>query len=137
MFAVSVGLSVDVAVGDLEDEMKDESMNSPIIEVGEHFCVVRGFQYRSAHAFSIFTCDDSKPPQDTKPEYDRSYNGIVFRALEVCGPMIVGEVAHSTSTYTPVGHRVPINTLELKVWPVTAKFLEEISREACGNGDGE
>lgn len=115
------------------------------IDKGELFVVTRGFEFGrgSDMLLSIFSGYDGwlKPPK--KPEekqYDRSDEGLVFRALEVCGDMIAAEVvavSHSARWKKDrLGKRYSINTREVEVWPVTYQYLAALTpsqEKADGN----
>lgn len=104
------------------------------IEVGDLFCVVRGFQLHEIPSFFNFFAvpGDEWKARDTpkEPRYDRSFEGLVFRALEVCHPMVCAEVAFVSDSWksAKAGHRLSINLTELQVMTVTQTYLEHLVR---------
>lgn len=92
--------------------------------------VVRGFEY-SRRSLSSIGFDGwlggAEPKAPQEPEYDRSYEGVLFLALQVCGPLIacravaVSEGCSYKKNY--IGKPFSFNTTELKVWPVTPAFV--------------
>lgn len=84
------------------------------IERGEFFVVTRGFEL---HA-------DQVGPGESKPRYDRSYEGCVFKALEVCGTVIAAQCVHAEGHKRDwMGRVFSLHTAGLEVWPVTAAYV--------------
>lgn len=105
----------------------------PQIEKGEHFVVTRGFKMEGTSDLMIFAIiGNSQPPKPSEPKYDRSYEGYIFLAVSVCGPMICGKVVYSPhgksspSYYKQIDACYSINTTEVEVWPLTKEFFENI-----------
>jgi hypothetical protein len=102
------------------------------IEKGEAFVVVRGVKFNNTGfpgLSALFGIPDE--PKDGEPTYDRSYAGCVFRATEVCGPMIAAEWIGGRQLYGGV-KRVSFNTSEVEVWPVT----EDYAAAFAGTSEG-
>lgn len=88
-----------------------------IIENGDLFVVVRGFQF--GRVYSGFG------EEPGEPTFDRSYNSQVFRALNVEGFSIVAERVSGGSEYScPVGERILLNSSELVLETVTENHLK-------------
>lgn len=99
------------------------------IEKGDYFTVTRGYEYNPAAFASIF----SPVAVETKPQYDRSYDGVIFRAVEVCGPMVAAEVivgrdfvidGRNCGAYKH--KRISLNTTEVELMTVTPEYLAAI-----------
>ncbi len=93
------------------------------IDKGEFFVVKRGFKYHSVTVFPFTTTIDDGP------RYDRSYEGMVFVANEVCNEHIAALCVYSEHVgITPnVGKMCTMNTTELEIWPVTNKYVEALN----------
>lgn len=90
------------------------------IETGELFVVTRGWKLGSIGLLIGI-------PESGEPAYDRSHEGNVYRALEVCGPMMAGEIVYAKSYGAKIGDKRPINTNEVEVWPVTESYLAALT----------
>lgn len=104
------------------------------IETGEHFVVQRGWRMgdgASSGYIYAMAMGREPPPPDTAPRYDRSWEGCVWRALEVCGEMIAGEIVHAPFHKKDcVGRREILNGGDVTLWPVTAAFVEAMCAAA-------
>lgn len=101
------------------------------IERGDLFVVTRGFQLgKMPEMISLF--GGGGPPRDDNPTYDRSHEGRVYKALQVCGPVIAAECVHEQWAYrgtsiSRLGQRFSINTGDVEVWPVTEQYLAALT----------
>lgn len=97
------------------------------IERGDLFVVTRGYQLgrMPSLATMMYGAPDDEPKE---PQYDRSHQGRVFRAVEVCGPVIAARIIYDGSGYRDdtVGAMKSINTAEVEVWPVTEAYLQAL-----------
>jgi hypothetical protein len=103
------------------------------VERGEYFVVTRGFELLGPSMVrSVLFGEELEPwkeQRDDKPQHDRSMEGVVFEAVEVCGAMIAARVVVQRSTYAgcyPLGKCASINTTEVEVWPVTKAYVEAL-----------
>lgn len=113
---------------------RDDSgpVTSPVIEAGEYFAIVRGFEYRGQTEFSLFSGYDGflNPPTATPKLHDRSHDGCLFRAREVCGPLIAAElVAGDKHGHWEYDQIFSLNTMEIEVWPVTQQYADAMLAE--------
>lgn len=102
------------------------------IEPGDYFAITRGFRLgeMSSSAFIFAMMDEpwrGQPDEKEKePRYDRSFEGLIFKANEVCGVMIASRCVATSegSCYKRdyVGKAFSINTSEVEVWPLTEKY---------------
>jgi hypothetical protein len=98
------------------------------IEVGEYFVVQRGILLNDRF-LSIFSSPfaASAQNQDNKekpPRYDRSYDGMIFKAKEICGEHIAAEyVFGKDKLWIKIGDCISLNTSDIKIWPVTEKYV--------------
>ena len=98
------------------------------IEVGEYFVVKRGIRLNDM-SFSMFQSPFSASAQnqeqkDKPPRYDRSYNGMIFKAREVCGEQIAAEyVFGEKKGWINIGDVISLNTSEIEIWPVTERYV--------------
>ena len=99
------------------------------IENGEYFVVKRGIELNNSFS-SIFVSPfaDSafnKNNEEKTPIYDRSHEGKIYKALEVCGEHIAAECVfdEDTSSYSKQGKTISLNTSEVEVWPVTERYV--------------
>lgn len=99
------------------------------IEQGDYFVVTRGFPL-SMDSWSAFSEMLGGGGVSTKQEqqYDRSHEGEVFLAVEVCGPVIAARRVFTRSRYHPLGEALSLNTSELEVWPVTKQYLASLQQ---------
>ena len=105
------------------------------IEKGDHFVVTRGFEYHKMPVFSIFNPPDpteswKQNKKDEEPQYDRSYNGMVFLADEVCESVIAATCVWAMGyKEEKIGEKYSLHTNELEVWPVTKKYIEALKNK--------
>lgn len=108
------------------------------IETGDYFVVRRGYPMGQLPPLLSFFgppstgydgwLTPSKPDEPTGPKYDRSWEGMLFEALECCPPMIAGRAVWTTGYKEDrVGQVVSFNMDEVELWPVTRKYAV-----ACG-----
>jgi hypothetical protein len=100
------------------------------VEVGEYFVVKRGIKLNDVPFFSIFSSPFSescfnKDKEDKPPRYDRSHEGRIYKALEVCGEHIAAECVFDDdkSSYGYQGKILSLNTSEVEIWPLTEKYV--------------
>jgi hypothetical protein len=95
------------------------------IEKGELFVVTRGYQCGRISSDPIFAAAFGIPvqPELEQPQYDRSYEGRVFRAIEVCGPVIAAEIVFGDVYSSKIRS---LNTNEIEIWPVTQAYLDAL-----------
>lgn len=100
------------------------------IEKGEHFVVVRGFEM--GKPLPVFAAMYGETDKDDKPRYDRSFDGCLFLALEVCEDVIAARCVAASDTWKQqyVGTVRSLNTRELEVWPVTEAYATAMLEEA-------
>jgi len=99
------------------------------IDVGEYFIVKRGIELNTS-TFSLAPTDpfmdsilgtqnENKPPQ-----YDRSHEGLIYKALQICGEHIAAECIYAEGYKSAtVGKRISLNTSEVEIWPLTKKYV--------------
>ena len=101
------------------------------IENGEYFVVKRGIELYN-RTLSLFPSEDpfadsilGKENEDKPPSYDRSHEGRIYKALQVCDEHIAAECVfdQDTSRYNVQGKRISLNTSEVEIWPVTEKYV--------------
>ena len=98
------------------------------IEIGEYFVVKRGIELNNSIC-SVFTSPftDSafnKNNDDKPPRYDRSHEGLIYKALQVCDEHIAAECVFAESYKSSrLGKRISLNTSEIEIWPVTEKYV--------------
>ena len=98
------------------------------IETGEYFVVKRGVQLNDSFE-SIFQSPfaasaQNKEQKDKPPRYDRSYNGMIFKAREVCGEQIAAEyIFGEGKRWIKIGDVISLNISEIEIWPVTEKYV--------------
>lgn len=92
-----------------------------IIEVADLFVVTRGYKLGRVPVREY--CDEVETI-----EYDRSYNGSIFRALSVEGDSIVAERVYPLreylDSYSSSGNRVLLNSSELELSTVSEGHLK-------------
>ena len=103
------------------------------IKKGEHFVVRRGFEYNSS-SFLLPSGEIATPQNDENPKHDRSQEGRLFLAVEVCSPMVAAECVHGShrdimcanmgGSSRLVPHRITFNMDEVELWPVTKAFVD-------------
>lgn len=65
------------------------------------------------------------------PFYDRSYAKMVFRAKEVCGVHVAGEVVHDTwYSKSMLGRVISLNGEDLELRLVSEEYLAALAPEA-------
>lgn len=112
------------------------------IEPGEYFVVTRGFRLQTANTLSLSTFDiGAQPQRDSEPHYDRSHEGLIYYAEEVCGDMVAAKCVavdgHHHWKQQHIGKTVSLNTSEVEVFPVTEKYVQAVTsaerqrREGC------
>lgn len=98
------------------------------IEKDELFAITRGFELD--HSFdSILDAFEGVATQARTQNWDRSHEGCIYKALEVCGPLISAECIFfdkDSPGYSRVGKKLSINTNEVEVWPVTKAYLTSL-----------
>ena len=104
------------------------------IETGDYFVVTRGFQYSPPLFWGAF---GGVAVADTKPQYDRSREGMVYEAMEVCDTAIAAKCVFAPGyKQDRVGKTEPINLREVEVMTVTPKYLVALCGVAARK-DGE
>jgi hypothetical protein len=99
------------------------------IEPGDLFVITKGFQLGGSSFIYASGFGDDIP--DSKPQYDRSYESIVFKAVEVCGPVIAAEVVAGKTFRGQRMYHLNLNDVT-EVWPVTPEFLSALLQDpAC------
>lgn len=98
------------------------------IEKGDYFIVERGFELNTRGMSSFASLlGFPEPKQDDRPQYDRSYNGLIFEALEVCGVMVAARCVVSTKGWgDDVGEVLSLHTNELELMTVTREYVDSI-----------
>ena len=99
------------------------------IEVDEYFVVKRGIEL-NPRMLSLFPSEDpfkdsilGKQNEDKPPRYDRSHEGIIYKALAVCSDHIAAECVFAENYKSDkCGQRISLNTSEVVIWPVTEKY---------------
>lgn len=101
------------------------------IEKGEYFVVTRGFELGDMEDFIEAMTGDTRTT--TKHQrFDRSYEGDIFIAEEICGPVIAARRVLKERIGKGWLARpaiVQINTMENEVWPVTKAYVEKFGIE--------
>ncbi len=116
------------------------------IEIGDLFVVTRGFELNDFDPFdlpfdSAFDAEGNYIGKSTTgnnvktKRYDRSYEGDIFLAIEICGPMIAARriikdrwiSKYSGKEIEYRSQCVAINTLENEVWPVTDSYAKNFN----------
>lgn len=94
------------------------------IENGEYFVVSRGLELNSSN-FSILGFM-SEPKEDTKPRYDRSYDGLLFQAKSTCHPHVACVcIASSCKRHEEyIGRAMMFNQLEVELMTVDKAFVD-------------
>ncbi len=99
------------------------------IEKGDLFAVVRGFVLgMSPEEYYMQQGGAGTITQNT----DRSHEGRVYEASDVCGPLIAAKCVFSSRDsqeypkYNSAGKTFSINTNEVEIWPVTKQYLETL-----------
>lgn len=100
-----------------------------IPEKGEYFVVRRGFKLNTESLSSVLFPREpwqGQPEALKEPRYDRSYEGDLFLAVEVCGDAVVAKLVHRTATYRPgrKGDLIVLSAADMELWPVTKAFAE-------------
>lgn len=103
--------------------------DNPTIEAGEYFVITRGAKL-PRHA-SVLGFMSPSSPVETDWEYDRSHEGKVFQAVDVCGPVIAAKCVHVSYSYHKdyIGKVISLNTSEIKVWPVTKRYVAALEQK--------
>ena len=111
------------------------------IEKGDLFCVTRGFELNS-EGFpgfgSLLGMPSYEPPASTKTKrHDRSHEGRVYRALEVCGVHIAARVVAATGFELDreklIGSVISLNTSEVELMTVTPAYFAAITHPSDGS----
>jgi hypothetical protein len=107
-----------------------------VIEKGDLFMVVRGREKPARTArpdpFSIFIGEGWKSaPADAPTEYDSTYCGCVWEAMEVCGLLVAAKCvcAHGDKKAW-IGKAFPINVAGLELMTVTKEFAAVLAAGA-------
>lgn len=97
------------------------------IEKHDFFVVTRGVQLLEIPIIG----QDFIVRTDGEKEYDRSHEGKVYQALEVCGDMIAAKCIHATvcGVFNPVGITRSLNSTELELWPVSLEYIKALGYE--------
>lgn len=99
------------------------------IEKGEYFVVVRGFEHGDFDDFmEHMTGEERTTTTPRHKTYDRSYEGDIFLAEEICGPVIAARRVLKERIGDGLYKRpemVQINIMENEVWPVTKAYVEK------------
>ena len=96
------------------------------IEKGEYFVVRRGFRLGKALSFFAERREawQQSAEDEDEPRFDRSYEGLLYLALEVCGPMVAAVCVQGDKYGTShVGERTAFNTDEVELWPVSQAYV--------------
>lgn len=98
------------------------------IEKGDYFAVTRGLEMGKPGVFVAAFGFDS--PKSDKPEYDRSHDGQIYLAEEVCGDMVaarcVGSRCFHSSKERNIGKVYSLNLSEVEVMTLTPEYLKAI-----------
>ena len=94
------------------------------IESGEYFSITRGIRLNTTSLFSFSSTEVE--------HYDRSYEGLIFLAEEVCYPMVAAKLVYSPTKkqWIKVGDIIPVNLRELEIMTLTKKFVETVLSSA-------
>ena len=99
-----------------------------ILEPGDYFIMTRGREYNNSPMFSLFSFDEFwKQPVETKPLYDKSYQGFVFEVLAFEANNVVGRVVTAerpTDYFLKVGSKVTFNLNDVVIETVSKAFVE-------------
>jgi hypothetical protein len=100
------------------------------IEPGDYFIVTRGVETNRHPSFTTGYDGFLKATEivTDKPTYDRSHDGLVYLAIEVCGQMIAAKCVGGSWSYhrSHVGRVRSLNTSEVEVWPVTEAYANAV-----------
>lgn len=103
-------------------------MNTPTLAVGDLFCITRGFEYGYMGAFSLFRVPGDEWKDHGAPEkkqYDRSWEGCVFRVGEAFGVVVAAEIVFAPSHKKDrVGTRMSLNLTEVVIETVPQNYVE-------------
>jgi len=94
------------------------------IEKNDFFVVTRGVKLSDLPIIG----QDFIVKTDAEKEYDRTHEGRVYKALEVCGDMIAAKCIHATiyGMFNPIGAVLSLNSAELELWPVGAEYIKAL-----------
>lgn len=97
------------------------------IEPGEFFAVTRGERI-TASAFPTLTVFGFLPEYESpteEPKFDRSFEGDIYLAMNVCGPLIAARrVFASRTRYMP--ETLSLNANDYELWPVTRGYAKSL-----------
>jgi hypothetical protein len=90
------------------------------IEKGEAFIVKRGREYDKTPVMTLF----GMAPVSSEPQiaHDRSYEGMVFLAVEVCGSHVAAKYLGGKKWWRDEP-AVMFDVEEMELWPVTDAFV--------------
>ena len=102
-----------------------------VIEKGDVFVVMRGrvkppTPQRTGslmEAMSMFGESWKIAEEQQEPQYDNSWGGLVWEAMEVCGPMVAAKCIFGYGDKKGmVGRAMPMNTSGMELMVVTREF---------------
>ena len=110
------------------------------LEAGEYFAVTRGFEYNDSFSVALLPMFGAAP-KDNKPYYDRSHEGLIYQAEEVCFPMVAAKCIANKSPFNhkneSVGTVISLNLTEIEIMTLTTKYLKPIGVEAVESEAGK
>jgi hypothetical protein len=112
-----------------------------VIERGDLFMVIRGREKPARpmrpDPFTIFIGESWKSaPTDAPPEYDSTYCGCVWEAMEVCGPLVAARCMYAHGDKKAwIGRAFPINVTHLEMMTVTKEFAAVLAATASSAAD--
>jgi hypothetical protein len=103
------------------------------LDNGDLFVITRGFLLNTSQGgFAAFLTGVQPPPPDENApkHYDRSWHGIVFKALAVVDQSVAAEVVANTKSYDvesqAVGTKHSVDLSEIEVMTVPTEYLEAL-----------
>lgn len=105
------------------------------LEAGDFFAVTKGIALNNSFFKDIFGSNtvegdewkSSAVVEDSKePKHDRSHEGFIYQALEICGPLVAAKVvvAKLNNGYRAVNDVFPLNVGEVEVMTLTPNFVK-------------
>lgn len=102
------------------------------IEQDDYFCVLKGVKLNNSPFFGFSgmysSFDNVGVESKQEIRHDRSYGGLIFKALAVCEPLIAAEVVFSNDSFFKVGHKMSIDSNEMELWTVTKQYFEALKK---------
>jgi hypothetical protein len=98
-----------------------------VVEKGDYFVITRGIEL-NMDAFGMFGQEPRREP--TRPFYDRSWNGVVFRADDVADCVVVAEIVamnpEMRTQWRKVGMTHMVNLSEVEAMVVSPTFANRM-----------